>query len=293
MSAKWCETERFLVQALNEMFGHLARFELCGGSNSGVSDIRVIPRNGIDCFYIEAKSPKSRGGQFVAAPDRENKKLAPVVGASCSALTLDLLSYVNGQVSFKFDGEDENYSKIPAPGDLLAQRWMTEHYQDKNVKFVVVPDIDMPGGIRLISLEPGCLDAAFEFAVQCYRKRSGSSHLPKCWTAAAIEKCGNEWADMGTDFYEDEIITSEGNVYHCLFMSVGESVAGVLNKKVARITDEDEDEVEIVLSWNEERECYEVKKRSKLPENFTVMPGLSLRKNCCVDSSPKLVEVLS
>ncbi|MBP5706004.1 MAG: hypothetical protein J6W76_01875, partial [Spirochaetales bacterium] len=47
-------------------------FEAKGGSDSKKSDI-VLTKNGIECFYIEAKMPHAQCGQFVAFPNEATK----------------------------------------------------------------------------------------------------------------------------------------------------------------------------------------------------------------------------
>lgn len=96
------------------------------------------------------------------------------------------------------------------------------------------------------------------------------------------------YSEQDLEFRSEVRFNSKGKPFYLLYVRLNEDHIGQYKNKTFWIG-----EKEFILVWQDEHQEYEIKTRGKLPENYTVLPELNLRKNCCVDSSPKLVEMLS
>ncbi len=112
-------------------------FEAKGGSDSKKSDI-VLTKNGIECFYIEAKMPHAQCGQFVAFPNEETKTFE----YSKSNIYIE-----NIHSELILEKMAENFDRYRNPGtegiELLMDKtcfysWIYEFYRNKGVRYFIV-----------------------------------------------------------------------------------------------------------------------------------------------------------
>lgn len=112
-----------------------------GGMDSTKSDIAAIKNGKID-FYIEAKDASAQSGQFVLLPDEEKEcfVFSPRNHSKPNEMTDIIINYMNSDFQ-RFNNAGTAGEALNIDTNVFAN-WIIEHYESKNVKYVISRDKD-------------------------------------------------------------------------------------------------------------------------------------------------------
>ena len=134
----WEQFESDCLEYLHKKFNKYATFEGAGGSDSTVSDIKVITKSNKE-FFIETKHTPSQCGQFVLIPD-ESKKQFIFSQLNASKLTKNVQTIIN-HMNNNFDLFLESGTKgtdiiFDSCEDVFID-WVINYYKNKDIKFII------------------------------------------------------------------------------------------------------------------------------------------------------------
>lgn len=214
----WQDFENQCCNYLNEQFGEYANFELMGGSDSTISDIKVNTFRGKE-FFIEAKHSPAQCGQFVLLPNLKTKTF----DYSCRNITplnkysKEIIEFMNQDFeSFKEAGTSGKLIEIQNSSEIFGN-WIIETYKRKNAPFII------SNGNQILPLEDivDCFSITAKYRV----KRSGSSkvgnkylNIVKTFIAnnysidSSRENDGGLFVNVSQNFHNKRFIV-DGNEY--------------------------------------------------------------------------------
>lgn len=172
--SNWSDFEYRCTDFLNNKYSNSTlHFECIGGSNSNISDIKII-KNHSTKGYIEAKMALAQSGQFVLLKDDSNSKFiySSLNKSDLNASSQIIMDYINDNYqTFK----DVNTSSLGI--DLSPETfstWIIQHYLNKGALFIITssPNED------LIMFKTEDFGKYFTIKANFRRKKSGSSNLP-------------------------------------------------------------------------------------------------------------------
>lgn len=171
---KWEKLEENVLSWLNKNFSYICHFEISGKSDSTVSDILVTNKITNSQYYIEVKSKISQAGQFVVVYDKKNKLFywSNLNKSNNNCYSQEIINYMNKYKYLFKDVTEKNL--LVNINKKLCFDWIKEFYNQKNVKFFVVPYLNS----YLIS-PIDKIDELFDVEAIYRVKKSGSSSLPR------------------------------------------------------------------------------------------------------------------
>ncbi|MEI0526766.1 hypothetical protein R4K54_12700 [Brachyspira murdochii] len=163
MPASWKELEQKCFNYLQSIYKNV-NFNLVGGSNSNISDIKVIDKN----FFIEVKSPSAQCGQFVVLENENNFQYSDKNKTSVNQYSNYIIDYMN--MNFEvFHNVGTKGVYLEGISKEIFYSWIIDFYKAKNTKYFITKKIDY----IIIPLEK---IHEYFYIKACYRvKKSGSS----------------------------------------------------------------------------------------------------------------------
>lgn len=138
--AKWAESEKIAFNYLSSEFKDRAEFKICGGSDSTVSDILVIPETAEE-FYVEVKKLPAQCGRFVAFPVESERRFVYSKRNSPQEpddAALKIISYMNENFENFKNPRTRGVSLDAMPdGESVFSEWIKKHLEDKKAKFII------------------------------------------------------------------------------------------------------------------------------------------------------------
>lgn len=197
--SNWSAFEQSCADYLNSTFGKYAVFECKGGSDSTISDIKVITKSGKQ-FYLEAKSCPAQCGQFVLFPDEEtksfrysDKNVSPINPYSTA-----IINHMNSYFKQFREAGTAGRGIVFENGSAVFASWIIQAYKNKGVRFVIT------NGKVILPIDDF---AGFFDITATYRiKKSGSGKVGNTKINAvenflkATEKIQKFWAEDGKLF---------------------------------------------------------------------------------------------
>lgn len=137
MDKLWKENEEKCFNYLKNKFSSdKIKFEKCGEYNPTQSDIKVTIDNQV--FYIEVKMDNAQCGQFVLIPNNITKSF------EYSLKNKEPLNTYSNNIKEYMDYNFDKYINANTKGEPLPdslsnnfENWILNHYQNKNVKFII------------------------------------------------------------------------------------------------------------------------------------------------------------
>ena len=123
---------------LNKTFGSYATFDLQGGSNSKVSDIKVTTQKG-NHFYIEAKHCPAQCGQFVLLPNIATKQFdySPLNAVKINRYSQAIIDHMNSNFEKYKEAGTSGQEIIMKNGPDIFAAWIIQTYQNKGARFII------------------------------------------------------------------------------------------------------------------------------------------------------------
>lgn len=170
---KWQLFEKKACEFLNKNFSSSkVHFEKVGGSDSTLSDIKVIKNNNI-VFFIESKMSGAQCGQFVLLDNGGKFTYSPRNKSLENQYSKKFLNHINNDyMTFK----DVSTRSIEINVDKkTSYNWVLNNYMTKNVKFIITGNSLNNFIIFPLSKFNKYFDIKANFRV----KKSGSRNLSK------------------------------------------------------------------------------------------------------------------
>ncbi len=135
--AYWKDFELECLQYLNDYFSEYAIFKYEGGSNSKVSDIKVVLNDG-RFFYIDVKSCPAHCGQFVLIPNviEKNFNYSKLNAQKLNKYSEEIVSHMNKNFDYYKDSGTAG-RQITLENDNIFYNWIIDYYKQKKVKFII------------------------------------------------------------------------------------------------------------------------------------------------------------
>jgi hypothetical protein len=167
----WEKLEHRAVDYLNrnnkyESISYILR----GGSNSKISDIEIISSALKLPRYIEVKGFHAHCGQFVVVGEVGNLRLSDKCQIDIDEVTIKIISKLN-----ELDYESLNNSYLEISKELLLEKIIRNHKDDKSVDFWMFPEND-----EFIITPTKNIGRYYDFLINIRKKKSGSANLPLC-----------------------------------------------------------------------------------------------------------------
>lgn len=176
MPESWKEFEEKCFNYLQSTYKNV-KFNLIGGSNSKISDIKVIDKD----FFIEIKSPRSQCGQFVVLPNGDQFKYSERNIITENEYSNFIINYMNDNFSTFYDVIKKRYGSVNIYVDnYILVNWIINFYKTKKVKYFITKKED---NYIIFPLEK--INNYFNIKAVYRKKTSGSSCLP-CIDVPAI-----------------------------------------------------------------------------------------------------------
>ena len=194
-------------------------FEHKGGMDSTTSDIAVLKNNKID-FFIEAKDTAAQSGQFVLLPDTNTKKFifSPKNCSTPNDITDIIIQYMDNNFDYFHDAGTAG-KILNIPSDIFA-KWIIEHYQSRNVKYVI------SCGENFVILPINKFAEYFDITATYRTKKSGSrkpaqKHINivkrtiiECYPTAKFSQQGQKlYMNIDTSINKDHFIIGDYTYY--------------------------------------------------------------------------------
>lgn len=165
----WEQFEQNCFNYLYKKYNKYAKFEIAGGSDSTVSDIRVITKT--DEFFIEVKHVPSQCGQFVLIPDNDKKQFifSHLNISHLTSNTQAIIDHMNKNFEEFLNAGTKGCDIIFDSCEKIFSNWIINYYKEKGTRYIITNDYIMLPISKFNSF----------FNVECaYRiKKSGSSSI--------------------------------------------------------------------------------------------------------------------
>ncbi len=188
--SNWEKFEKECVKYLDSNYGDKVRFELIGGSDSTLSDIKVKEKN----FFIEAKMSKSQSGQFVLLIEGNEFIYSSKNKGEINEFSSLILEYINENFSY-YKNVGTGAMDIDLPTEYFSS-WIENHYRRKNVAFIITKYRN-----QFVILPISKFSDYFNIKASFRKKTSGSRELPK------------KYFDRINDFFGDNCVMEGKKVY--------------------------------------------------------------------------------
>lgn len=134
----WEQFESDCLEYLHKKFNKYATFEGAGGSDSTVSDIRVMTKSNKE-FFIEAKHTPSQCGQFVLIPNEERKQFnfSPLNASKLTKNVQTIINHMNNNFDLFLESGTKGTNIIFDSCEDIFIDWVIDYYKDKNTKFII------------------------------------------------------------------------------------------------------------------------------------------------------------
>lgn len=171
----WSNFECNATKFLNDNYSNSkVYFEHEGGSNSNVSDIKVIV-DGKITSYVESKMNLAQSGQFVLLLEDSSFVFSPKNKSKLNDSSKFILDYINYNFDY-FKNVGTNSLSIDLSPETFND-WIINHYKNKGVKFIITTTFD--NQYLLFPIED--FGKYFTVTANFRRKKSGSANLPKSY----------------------------------------------------------------------------------------------------------------